>query len=284
MTVYKDNPAGRLHQLLAAFRDASDQREFARALRVSFNDKNELWRSFTQVFALPDDIRVEISRIDEDNYDSDLALRWQNHLVSVMGETLFWGEKKPDSSAFSEFQASLEYCSYVLNKYQPGRIPSEADLEHLKELISDLLTELQDDSPVDADLRDFLRLHAREMEHALNDLAVRGVVPLEEAFDRTLGALNRRVDLTVRSDENPNVWKKFGNLLVAVAAVLQISTSAFILPGQVRQAIEGPQPTQVEVVQQQHEAATDPTVKSRLDDGSRRSVNKDARDKTSPTT
>lgn len=283
MTVYTDNSAGRLHELLSAFRAAGgDERRFANALKIPYNDRDGLLHCFVQVFALPDDIKTKICQIDEDSYDPDLALRWQNGLKDVMGATLFWGEKNPDSATFSEFMSSLEYCSYVLHRYRPSRMPSAPDVEHLKELISELLSQLQDDSSIDNDLRAFLLFHTEAMDRALNDLTVRGAVPLEEAFDRAVGALNRRADLTVRSDANPGVWKKFGNLLVAVAAVLQISTSAFVLPGQVRQAIEGPQPTQVEVVQSKSQTATTPAVGGQPNDASEQSREKVARDRKSP--
>ena len=127
----------------------------------------------------------------------------------------------------------------------------------------DLLGELEPDSGIDSELRAFLLVHARAMERALADLPVRGRASLEDAFDRAWGAANRRADLTAQSDANRKVWKKFGDLLIAVAAVLQISTSSFVLPGQIRQAIEGPQPTQVEVVQQGPQTPAAPAASER---------------------
>jgi hypothetical protein len=283
VTVYKDNPAGRLHQLLAAFHSADGSlRSFAQALKLPYDKNDALLRGFTQVFALPDDIKTEISQVNEDNYDRDLALRWQDDLADVIGSTLFWGEKNPDSPTFSDFLASLEYCSIVLHKFRPRQMPSENDLKHLKELISDLVSQLQDDPSIDTDLRGFLLSHAEAMKRALDDLSVRGIAPLEEAFDRTVGALNRRPDLTVRSTANPGVWKKFGDLIIAVAAVLQISTSAFVLPGQIHQAIEGPQPTQVEVVQTKPQGPAAPGTNAQPGDASGHFEKKSERDRTSP--
>lgn len=283
VTVYADNPAGRLHQLLSAFRNADgDGQQFARLLRVAYDD-DALMRSFAQVFALPDDIRSQIGKVDEDNYDPDLAMRWSTDLGKVFGATIFFGEKNPNSPTFSEFLASLEYCSFVLHKFLPSRMPSESELEKLKGLISDLLNQLQSDSSIDSDLREFMLDHATAMEYALNDLTARGIVPLEEAFDRAVGALNRRMDITVRAEANPGVWKRFGDLLVAVAAVLQISTSAFVLPGQVRQAIEGPQPTQVEVVAQKPQAAPGTPGSVRPNNTSEQSSKRSPKGKANPT-
>lgn len=264
MTVFTDNPAGRLHDLLSAFyRSGGTRDQFALALKLPRNDDAGLMRAFASVFALPDDIKNEISQVNEDNYEPDLALRWQGNLADVMGSTLFWGEKDPDSPIFTEFLSSLEYCSYVLHRNRPEAKLSKTDREKLKKLISELLAELADNVSLDAGSRAFLVSHAEAIDNALAELDIRGIVTLEETFDRAIGALNRRADLTVRHDKSPAVWKKFTEVLVAVAAVLQISTSTFMLPGQVRQAIEGPQPTLVEVVQQKPSAPTAPVASDR---------------------
>src|SRR5690349_5869983 len=110
MTVYKDNPAGRLYELLDAFKRAEgDRTRFARALKISSVDRPGFLQAFRQVFILPDDIEVEMRQINADNYDPDLALRWQENLVDTLGKTLFWGEKNPAAPDFSEFMSSLEY-------------------------------------------------------------------------------------------------------------------------------------------------------------------------------
>jgi hypothetical protein len=54
-----------------------------------------------------------------------------------------------------------------------------------------------------------------------------------------VGATSRRTDLTVHTESHSSVWSKFGNLIVAVAAVLQIATSSLALPGQIRQELDG---------------------------------------------
>jgi hypothetical protein len=261
VTVYADNPAGRLHKLLTAFRNAEGSRDsFARILRVSAYSGDALIRSFAQVFVLPDDILNEIRQVDESNYDPDLALRWQDSMADVISTTIFFGEKNPDSPTFSDFMSSLEYCSYVLHRNRPGHKPAESDMDKLKELISELLAQLKDDdSSIDTDLKAFLLSRTEEMARAVNKFEIRGLAGLEEAFDKTIGALNRRPDLTARGKDDSGVWKKFAALLVTVAAVLQISTSSFMLPGQIRQAIEGTQPTPVVVVAPKSQTGTDAT-------------------------
>jgi hypothetical protein len=136
-----------------------------------------------------------------------------------------------------------------LHRYRQRRPIADSDLERIRKLLAELAAELRESEQIDPELREFLMRQCKEMSRALRDMVIRGPAALEDALDRAVGAAHRRKDLATRSTSAPSVWRKFGEVIVAVAAALQIATSAVALPGQVHQAIEGPQPpAQVRVV------------------------------------
>jgi hypothetical protein len=254
VTVYSDNAAGRLHGLITSFRgNASAQtvpQAWGAVLGIGDANSPVLLRRLFYVFRLPDEIEREIALVDDQEYDSDLALRWRATIPQRLGPSLFAGQRSDQISAALDDASlsSLEYCSVVLHRYRPQRVFSTDELARIGNLVSELGDEVLADTGMDQSLRDFLFSHVVAMSEALDGLALRGPSALEDAFDRMVGATERRMDLTVRMEDNKSAWTKFQNLIIGVAAVLQITTSAFVLPGQVRQELEGPPPPQAPVV------------------------------------
>lgn len=252
---YFDNPAGRLHRLLVQFRqNASNARAWqtwAATFGIQGDDFPEVARCLEMLLALPGEIESELAQLDPASYPSDIVLRWKDKIIPALVPDLFMGQQA-DQMAVQFDDASLgflETCSWTLHTYRQQRPIADSDLERIKTLLAELETELRESQHIDSELREFLMRHCKEMSRALRDVVIRGPAALEDALDRAVGATYRRKDLTARSGESPSVWRKFGEVIVAVAAALQIATSAIALPGQVQQAIEGPQPpAQVQVV------------------------------------
>ena len=262
MTVYDDNPAGRLHRLLGDLRTRQDsepiQAAWATLLRVPGDDSAELARCTSQVLQLPAEIEAEVDKIEEGLYDRDLVMRWKEPVKSTLAATLF------TTGQIRQFgdgdMTSLEACNDMLHRLRPQRMLTDSELERITALISELEEELKLDHNIDPELRDFLLIHVQTMARALRDLPIRGPVALEEALDQAVGAGFRRTDLTVRSDTSPSAWHKFGNLIVVIAAALQIAGSSLTLPDQLRQALEAPPPAPAPVIKIIQEMPTEPGV------------------------
>jgi hypothetical protein len=79
VTVYHDNPAGRLHILLTAFRQSSGQHKIGITWAGLLNtpqDAPELFVRLAQVYSLPKDIAEEIGRLDRGaEFDFDMTMR-----------------------------------------------------------------------------------------------------------------------------------------------------------------------------------------------------------------
>jgi hypothetical protein len=252
---YLDNPAGRLHRLLVRFRqNASNVRAWqtwAATLGIPDTDFPEVVRGLGMLLALPGEVESELAQVDPADYAGDIVLRWKDEIVPALVPNLFQGQQSDQMAAHLDDAslASLETCNWTLHRYRPQRPVADSDLKRIRRLIGELEIELRESGDIEPELREFLLQQCREMSRALRDMEIRGPAALEEALDRAVGAAHRRKDLAARSSEAPGVWRKFGEVIVVVAAALQIATSAIALPGQVQQAIEGPQPpAQVQVV------------------------------------
>jgi hypothetical protein len=255
VTVYPDNPAGRLHQLLTAFRMNESQYPSAVAWAGAVglpdsSNASELARRLALVLQLPSEIESELAMLDEDDYDRDLVMRWQGNVVRGLGSIF---TDRPSNQVAGDFDdvslSSLESCSWVLHRHRPQRSVAESDLDRIKELISELTAELRNSPGINPELCQFLLLHCNAMSRALGDLAIRGPAALEDALHQAWGAANLRVDLSVRSDTAPTAWAKFKEILGTTALALGILTTAVGLPAAARLALEGSPPVQVEIVQ-----------------------------------
>jgi hypothetical protein len=254
VTLFSDNAAGRLHAQIISFRkhavgQGSIPHVWAGVLDLHVNDPRLLPR-LAHIFRLPDEIAHELEMVDEKEYDRDLALRWQGAVNGRLSEWLFNNSNSAQLVTAIDDTAltSLEYSSVILHRFRPQRVFSRDELQHIRDLIAELREEIRNDTGMDQSLWEFLLSHAHAMSEALDDLPLRGPAALEDAYDRARGAVIRRTDLLVRMDENPGPWKKFGKLIIAVGTVLGIPSAGLALPGQIRQAIEGPPPDQPAIV------------------------------------
>jgi hypothetical protein len=260
VSVHLDNAAGRLHELITTFRRNSGPgtvpQAWAAVLGSPSIEHPDFLRRLAYVFRLPEEIERELDEIDEDEFASDVARRWKGSIAPRLGPALFLGQQSGQvSPGFDDASlTSLEYCSYVLHRYRPQRYISDGEVERIRLLIEELQSEVRGQPNLDPELRKFLSFHITAMQQALLDLAVRGPSALEEALDQAVGATQRRTDLTVKADSNRSVWTKFGNVIIAVAAVLQIATSSLALPSQIRAELEGPSPATPVVVKVIQEA------------------------------
>lgn len=249
MAEYSDNPAGRLHRLLIQFRrnatsNAPAWRTWAATFGIQGDDFPEIARCLGILLALPGEIESELAQMDPANYPETIVLRWKGKIVPALVPNLFTSQRSDQMAAQidDESLASLETCSWFLNRHRPQRPVAKSDLERIQKLLAELEAELRESEQIDPELREFLVRQCKEMTRALRDVEIRGRAALEDALDRTWGAANRRQDLVTRSETAPSVWRKFVNLLKDIAVTLGVTSALIALPGQVRQAIEGPPP------------------------------------------
>jgi hypothetical protein len=254
VTVHADNPAGRLHNVITSLATHASQQQmwqaWAAALQIPGDQLSELLRRVALVYDLPAEIVSELDCVPGTEYDRDLVLRWQPEVAGLLGTNLFGTPTASQSiqGVTRESLYSLENCSYILHRFRPQPGLSDDEQERIAQMISELQEAVLADPDMDADLGVFLLYHAGQMSRALRDLPVRGRAALEDAFDQAVGAVNRRMDLTSRAEENPRAWAMFRDLMLVIAAVLAIAQASLTLPGQIRQELEGPPPAPPPIV------------------------------------
>jgi hypothetical protein len=247
VAVYSDNPAGRLHALLTQLRgqDWSERVQvgWAAVLAVGSSEQDlpELARRLAPVYELPVEIEASVARLDPDDYDHDMLLRWRPAVAGVLQATCF--PFNPLETVMHKYDgetlAWLEHSNDVLQRRRSEREVKAADAERIEKLVHDLAKEIAE-ADVDGELRIFLLDHLDSMSRALRDLPVRGVLALQDAYDRAIGSLVRRKDLWVKWEREPGFWKKYERLLTVLALTIGLVTQGAQLPGVLRDAIEGP--------------------------------------------
>jgi len=254
MTVYTDNPAGRLHALLDSFKLNSSQQPVHSAWGAVFGvqgDLSGLLSALGLLVDLPDQVEAEVDRVNPEEFDRDAVMRWKVQLAPFIRDRLLNNERADQAvAAITEgSMASLESCSFVLHRYRPQRVLSDADIEKIRSLVQELVATIEEELDGEWELLDFLLQHAKAMSRALDHYPIVGTAALETALDQSLGAVARRGgDFAAKEYTRRESWKKFAKLAGAVLVVLQVPTTALQLPGEIRQAIEGPQPAPVEKV------------------------------------
>lgn len=85
VTVSQATPAGRLHRLLSEIRQQPPNQNIVQAwaevLGIPANRRAELYRTYSFVVALPDEIAAEVEKVDQERYNTALAMRWHDKIT-----------------------------------------------------------------------------------------------------------------------------------------------------------------------------------------------------------
>ena len=119
MTVYLNNPAGRLHALITVYlRNSSGGRPHEAwfgPLEVPGTDLPGLLRRLALVLKLPGEIEAEVARVDPKEFDLDSIMRWQPRIVEMLPSTVFPNvppqQLSQQNSALIAQQADAPQCS-----------------------------------------------------------------------------------------------------------------------------------------------------------------------------
>jgi hypothetical protein len=240
MTVYHDNPAGRLHRVLQGLKEVNPSSvavkdAWASVLNVQepARQTDKLSRRIVRVFQLPPQISIETENLDDNDFDRQFAMRWYQPVEKMFAKTLFSTAQIAQviGSYNEDTLASLEHCSYILHRYRPEPSPSTEDLDSILKLITEIEDEIAGSDDIDAALSEFLLEHVRAMKAAIDDFFIVGARALQERLDQAVGAAVRQPDLMANATngnegpESETVLHKFGALLTRIAVVLSISAN-----------------------------------------------------------
>jgi hypothetical protein len=250
---HMDNPAGRLHALLLQLKERSDN--FSKALceiyQVSYTDALKAAPVISRVVQLPDRAKAQVLSLDDSLYDSELILNWHQPVRTLLSRHAFNSSSAGSTvvgTLDNSILLSLQFCSDLLHRHLPEYVPQDEELQRIIGLIRELRDEISDPA-LDPELRAFLLRHANDMEAAIVAFPIDGSTALADALDKAVGSLNRRSDIVVKAEKAPSAWAKFGNIIVVVAAVCQITGAQLALPSLIKQELaSGPEGHTAQVV------------------------------------
>lgn len=215
-----NNPAGRLHNLLKEghkkAKDQPAQAIWSDLLNVK-NDNGLLLRRVGFLMALPSNIKTSMSYIDDINHD--IYLRWLPRVetaFSILNFQIKWDQfiKRFDG----EIMYGIEICSEMLSRECPEKVINEEQLNVLLTKVDELLEEL-DKSEFSNDVWLFIYDHLLLIKEAIEEYSIRGIKPLENIFEQTIGgvALTPQIYKESRkSKKGLKFWEVMGCLAIAV--------------------------------------------------------------------
>lgn len=208
MTIYYDNPAGRLHRVLYGLKQVNPtsigvRDAWGSVLKVQNLDQNmsKLSRRIVKVFQLPIQVDLEMQQVSDQLFDRDFSMRWWKAVEKTFSATLFsTGQIVQTLHYTDESLAALEHCSYLLHAHHREAAPDGNALESIRQKIGEIEEMVATDGEIDVNLAEFLVKQARAMLIALDDFDVTGVSPIHDAIDEAIGGAIRRGYLPEKDD------------------------------------------------------------------------------------
>lgn len=223
-----NNPAGRLHSLLVegkkqGHQDSSISTVWAEILEVPHEDKGLLLRRVGQVMALPSSIKEAMSYIDD--IDHSVYLRWLPEVeasFSIMNFDMQWRQFIDRFNG--QIMFGIEVCADVLSRQRPEKTADEDLLAGLSEKVDELLSEL-DSAELSGNVWLYINDHLVRIKDAIEEYRIRGIEPLEEAFQQTVGSVVFNLEIYQESQETQN-GKRFWEIIRRLALVVAITVGS----------------------------------------------------------
>lgn len=257
-----NDPAGRLHDVLNELRAEPKPdpigKALAKVLRLDWpDDYPDIALAISAIVRLPAQVKALIGRAPDE--DADLLLEHFPAIESALTQlqNLNVPVENLQQGIRDDALYSLRLCSSVIRRTTPERKLKPDDAGRLLKSTYELLDNVVASSLSEA-TKSLVVEHVSAIERALRLARVEGIKGVEDAFDRTVGALKRRSDvadelITESRDEGTpahQFWQWMGRLVMlvtVVAGTLQIEGAA---------KAPGEPPPHVTIDQEQHVTIT----------------------------
>ena len=217
-----NNPAGRLHSLLVAgqaksLRGKPVSEIWAKILEVSHEDTGLLLRRVGHIMSLPSNIKEAMSYIDD--LDHSIYLRWLPQVESSFSILNFQMPWQDFIDRFNgEIMYGIEICSDRLSRERPEKTANEELLAGLSEKVNGLLSEL-DSTELSDNAWLYIHDHLVRIKEAIEEYRIRGIKPLESAFQQAVGGVVLSPEIyqeSQRTQKGKRFWEIMGYLALVV--------------------------------------------------------------------
>ena len=168
--------------------------------------------------ALPSSIKEAMSYID--NIDHDIYLRWLPQVEASFSSVNFDAQWRHFIDRFDgEIMYGIEICAERLSRERPEKTANEELLAGLSEKVNELLSEL-DTAELSANAWLYIHDHLVRTKEAIEEYRIRGIKPLEEAFQQSVGGVVLSPEIykeTQRTQKGKRFWEIMGRLAIVVS-------------------------------------------------------------------
>lgn len=238
----KNNPAGRLHDLLSAARHQNPRENARKAWAAVFgiepDDTGTLLKMLADLIDLAHETKVSIQRLDDVNHQLHLKpFKKIEALLSQLNLEASWESSMNylDEPTLYGLQFSADRLSRASGFTQIGN----DDILSLRKQIEELVNSVVDSS-LPQELKLLLLRNLEAIRHALLAYRVRGIEGLQEEVERSVGSiLLHRSDIVASKDkpEEQKVWQSFFKVIEQLNKLVSLARNTKELAAPALQAI-----------------------------------------------
>ncbi len=243
-----NNPAGRLVTLFEAAREVSGRTPVHQVLDDllghGMSEPGITLGGFAQFLALVQEAQRAILAIPDINHQ--LYLEWAPKLEQTL-KVIALGTKWEAfrSQIDDKTMYSLQICAELLGRGHPDSTLDEATVQKLRDDLWKLHEGIKD-SDIEDDLKDYMFVRLESVDRALQEWQIRGIRPVEEAFEAVVGSLvlNRTVYARTR---NTAVGEQFWRIMERLAVLVSITVGTISIGKDVNWQLPGPEQESAQV-------------------------------------
>lgn len=210
--VKRDNPAGRLHEILTEARTCGNTVTYevwAQVLKTEPGNKADIIRRVSLLQELLGEVKTKISCIE--GLNTDLYLSTFQHLENAINVTNFdvpWDSYKPQLNDAA--MLNLAHCAEQLSRYDESQI-DENELSELLKSIDELSDKIRSGT-ISKPLQEIMLDLLETMRRSINEYRIRGAAGMKRELAYSVGVLIQH-HAEFKAEETKEEVGMFGKVL-----------------------------------------------------------------------
>jgi hypothetical protein len=212
-----DNPAGRLHELLASFREFADDRTAVVEIWAAVfdvEDRPTALLRIAETAGLVPQIEAAIERTGDEGQITlfrQFSAAWAESVMYPQ-TNLYASPSNAMSNAISPSTLAVlgGVSSYLSATASEGAVPSSEEVASLYQQVMSLIDEIIADETLTEDIKRLALDHAYRLAQALDHFRIGGPGAVREATERLIGSVAMSTPPVEQSTVWRRVWDVFG--------------------------------------------------------------------------